>query len=93
MNKVILTLLLMTSLASAATVAMHYVADPNETTVSNVHYDPDLKMVVIHVHAKVMWFHVEEIYGLKIKDDSTIEKDWLRIIGDQPEVIHLKAVK
>ena len=92
MRKILIFLSLLCGLAYASTAALKatYVPDPNETRVENAHYDPELKMVVIHVHAKVLWFTIEEIYGLKVKDDSDIDAVWKRIIGDQPQIVHLK---
>ena len=86
-------LLLISSLAIASSVGGKYILDPNETRVTDVHYNAELHMVVIHIHAKVLWFEIEEIYGLKVKDDTDIDATWRRIIGDQPDVIHLKRVK
>jgi hypothetical protein len=89
-KNILIALLCVATLAFGAT---KYIPDPNETRVENVHYDPELKMVVIHIHAHVLWFNIEEVYGLKVKDDKDIKNVWERIIGDQPEVVHLKMVK
>jgi hypothetical protein len=91
MLKISIALLLCAGVAYASSVvAGKYTPDPNETRVDNVHYDKDLKMVIIHIHANVLWFTIEEIYGLKVKDDTDIEAVWKRIIGDRPDVLHLK---
>jgi hypothetical protein len=89
-SKLLIAALIVSTLAFGATT---YAPDPNETRVDNVHYDPELKMVVIHIHAHVLWFNIEEIYGLKVKDDTDIQKVWERVIGDKPDVVHLKKVK
>lgn len=79
------------ALASTA-FASSYVLDPNKNFVDHVHYDASLKLIVIHVHAKIFWFTLDERYGLKVEDDVDINKHLLRILGPEPTIVHLKEI-
>ncbi len=92
MIKTTIILLLLSVSLFAAPIVKHYVIDPNNTKVESINYDKELHMLVIKVYAEVFWFKVTETYGLKVVDDSNIDIDWKRIVGDKPIVIHLKEV-
>ncbi len=91
MKRILLVLsLLISGLCLAST--GKFAADPNNSYADEIHYDKSIHMIVIHVHAKALWFHIDEFYGLKIKDDKNINKVMVDTLGNTPEVIHLKKL-
>ncbi len=92
--KILLTLLLFTTTLFAApnNSQIKYSIDPNNTKLESVNYNPELHMLVIKIHVEVLWLKFSETYGLKVLDNSNIDSDWKRIVGGQPEVIHLKEI-
>lgn len=85
---ILVTFLLLTSLCVATTGA--FVADPNTTYADDIHYDAKIHMVVIHIHAKILWFKLDEFYGLKVVNDKNINTLMFDTLGKNPEVVHLK---
>lgn len=70
-----------------------YELNPNSDYVDNVHYDKDLKLIVVHVHAKVLWMTFNEVYGIKVHSDKDIEQRLVEIMGENVEIVHLKIKK
>lgn len=91
MKNILLGLLIFSGVAGAGA-GIKYIEAPNKTVVEEAYFDAGLQMIVIKVRAEVLWFTVREVYGLRIKDSKTIDVDWKRIVGEVPEVVHLKVV-
>ena len=88
MKKLILILLLLPILAYAST----YVLDPNTNYVDEVGYNAKLNLIVIHVHAKVLWFSIDDFYGLKVVDSKDIDSHLLRMLGPSPQIVHINKI-
>ncbi len=73
--------------------SFQYELNPSSDYVDNVHYDKDLRLIVVHVHAKVLWMTFNEVYGIKVDSDKDIEQRLKEIMGDNVEIVHLKIKK
>jgi len=93
-TKVVLPILFLASIAYATvTAAYTYKEAPDTSYVDNVHYDAKLKVIVIHVHARAWFINVNQIYGLRVKDDTDIENRIKQMIGEKPEIVRLEINK
>lgn len=88
MRKALLLLLLAIGLGAATTSG--FVLAPNSNYVDEVHYDSSLRVIVFRVHAKILWWTVDEYYGLNVKDDTNINASIQNILGDKPSIVHLR---
>lgn len=86
---ILVVILLISSLCLAAG---DFIASPNETYADDIHYDASLHMIIIHVHAKALWFNIDDFYGLHIKNDKNIDKVMNDVLDTPPQIIHLKKV-
>jgi len=85
-------LILLFLLLASAAIGNKYILSPNSTHVSDVHYDADLHLMIIHIHGKVLWFTVNEVYGLRVIDDKDIVPQMKRMLGENPQIVHLDIV-
>ena len=83
--KLLLTLLLISSLAGAAT----YKEKPSEVWVEDVHYDEALGDIVIHVHAHFLFIHINRMYGIKVKRSPGIKEKVDEVVGGSPAIMEL----
>lgn len=71
-----------------------YKIDRDNSYVDNVHYDKNLNVIVVNIHAKIFFLDVDENYGILVKGDSTkIDEELKKLLGGDIQIIHLKKVK
>lgn len=76
----------------------NYKLDPDSSYVDNVHYDKNLGVIVINVHAKVLWMNINEAYGIIVNNNCStwninIDEELKRVLGGEVKIIHLKKVE
>lgn len=89
MKRLLLALLLLTGVCWAGST---FELCPDGNYVDEVHYEPELKLIVIHVHAKILWWTVNEYYGLKVEHDKDIDARMKEMLGTTPSIVHLKKL-
>jgi hypothetical protein len=70
-----------------------YTLDPDKSYVDHVHYDKEMRLIIIQVHAHVLWMTFNEAYGIKVHSDKDIEPRLKEMMGDTVEIVHLKVIK
>ena len=82
--------LLVLCLSSLVYGSVRYTEQASNVLVEDVHYDAELSEIVVHAHAQFMFFSVNKIYGIKVKDSKDAAAIVDRMIGSSPAISELK---
>ena len=71
----------------------HYKESPDASYVDDVHYDKELNVIVVHVHARAFFINVDQTYGIRVNDNTDIDKKIASIMGETPSIVRLEKTK
>ena len=85
MKKILLTLLLLTSVVYGAT----FIEKPSSVWVEEVHYDEQLQCIVVRVHAQFLFISIDKIYGIKVSNPVGAKEKVETTVGTNPVIVEL----
>jgi hypothetical protein len=86
-------LLVLFLLSSVAYCSARYIEKPSDVWVEDVHYDSDLNEIIVHAHADFLFFNIDKIYGIKLKDNTNAAETVDRMLGATPKISELRMLK
>ena len=90
MRKSILAFLV---LSSFWCLSASYQPQKSSVWAEDIHYDANLNMIVVHAHADFLFFSINKIYGIQVKDNANASAIVDRMIGPSPKISELRMSK
>lgn len=89
MKKILLIILLLTPFVYGAT----YIEKPSGVWAEEVHYNEELKCIVVRVHARFFFISIDRVYGIKVKDPVGAKQKVESTVGSNPIIVELSRNK